>query len=104
MYHLNMERQMNNARNARMPMLPEQFVGNKNSLLLSQVQVNNQVNNHSTPDRSMTTSGNKHLRHKLLLSNDAKRINLVPIDYVPETFRGTLSKMVSKSTTPHKPT
>jgi hypothetical protein len=30
-------------------------------LLLSQVQVNNHVNNHSTPDRSMTTLGNKHL-------------------------------------------
>jgi hypothetical protein len=81
MYHLKMERQMNNARSARMPMLSELFIGNKNSLLLSQVQ----VNNHSTPDRSMTTPGNKHLQHQPPLSNDAKTINLVPIDYVPET-------------------
>jgi hypothetical protein len=41
MYHLKMERQMNNARSARTPMLPELSVSNKNSLLLSQVQVNN---------------------------------------------------------------
>jgi hypothetical protein len=60
MYHLKMERQMNNAKSARTPMLPELSVGNNNPLLLSQVQVNNQVNNHSTPDR-MTTPGNKHL-------------------------------------------
>jgi hypothetical protein len=81
MYHLKMERQMNNARSARTPMLPELFVGNKNLLLLSQVQ----VNNHSTPDRSMAMPGNKHLRHQPPLSNNAKRINLVRIDYVPET-------------------
>jgi hypothetical protein len=58
-----MERQMNNARSARTPTLLELFVGNKNSLLLSQVQVNNQVNNHSTPGKSMTMPRNKHLRH-----------------------------------------
>jgi hypothetical protein len=85
MYHLKMERQMNNARNTRTPMLLELFVGNKNSLLLSQVQVNNQFNSHSTPDMSMTTLGNKHLQHQPPLSNDAKRINLVRINYVPET-------------------
>jgi hypothetical protein len=103
MYHLKMERQMNNTWSTRTPMMPELFVGNKYSLLLSQVQVNNQVN-HSTPDMSMTTPGNKHLRHQPPLSNDGKIINLVPIDYMPETSRGTLSEMVSKSTTPHKPT
>jgi hypothetical protein len=43
MYHLKMERQMNNARSARTPTLPELFVGNKNLLLLSQVQVNCRV-------------------------------------------------------------
>jgi hypothetical protein len=85
MYHLKTEKQMNNARSARMPMLPELFVGNKNSLLLSQVQDNNQVNNHSTPGKSMTTSGNKHMRHHPPLSNDGKTINLVPIAYVLET-------------------
>jgi hypothetical protein len=67
MNHLKMENHMNNARSARTPMLPELFIGNKNSLLLSQVQVNNQVNNHST-------LGNKYLRHQPPLSNDAKTI------------------------------
>jgi hypothetical protein len=81
MYHLKTERQMNNARSERTPMLLEVFIGNKNSLLLSQVQ----VNNHSTPDRSMTMSSNKYLRHQPPLNSDTKTINLVPIDYVPET-------------------
>jgi hypothetical protein len=36
-----MERQMNNARSARMPTLPELFNGNKSLLLLSQAQVHN---------------------------------------------------------------
>jgi hypothetical protein len=76
-----MERQMNNARSARTPTLLELFVGNKNSLLLSQVQ----VNNHSTLGKSMTTLGNKHLRHQPPLSNDGKKINLVLVAYVPET-------------------
>jgi hypothetical protein len=66
-------------------MLPELFVSNKNSLLLSHVQDNNQVNNHSTQDRSMTTLCNKHLQHYPPLSNDAKTINLVPIDYMLKT-------------------
>jgi hypothetical protein len=47
----------------RTPTLPELFISNKNSLLLSQVQVNNQVKNHSTPGNSTTKLGNKHLRH-----------------------------------------
>jgi hypothetical protein len=51
MYLLKMERQMNNARSEITPMPLELFVCNENSLLLSQVQVNNQVNNHSTLDR-----------------------------------------------------
>jgi hypothetical protein len=72
---------MNNTRSTRMPMLPELFVDNKNSLLLYQVQ----VNNHSKPGKLMTTPGNKHLRHQPPLSNDGKTINLVPIVYVPET-------------------
>jgi hypothetical protein len=46
-----------------MPTLLELFDDNKNSLLLPQAQVNNQVNNHLMPDKSMTTSVNKHLRH-----------------------------------------
>jgi hypothetical protein len=58
-----MEIQMNNAKSARMPTLLELFDDNKNSLLLPQAQVNNQVNNHLMPDKSMTTSVNKHLRH-----------------------------------------
>jgi hypothetical protein len=81
MYHLKMERRMNNTRSVRTPTLPELFVSNKHSLLLSQEQ----VNNHSMPGKLMTTSGNKHLRHQEPLSNDGKTINLVPIVYVPET-------------------
>jgi hypothetical protein len=92
-----MERKMNNARSARTPTLPELLVGNKNSLLLSQVQVNNQDNNHSTPGKLMKTPGNKHLRHQPPLSNDGTSINLMTIVYVPETSSGTLSEMVSKS-------
>jgi hypothetical protein len=37
------------------------------------------------PDRSITTPGNKHLRHQLPLSSNATTINLALIDYVPET-------------------
>jgi hypothetical protein len=76
---------MNNARSARTPTLPELFDDNKSLLLLSQVHVNNQVNNRSMPDRSITTPGNKHLRHQLPLSSNATTINLALIDYVPET-------------------
>jgi hypothetical protein len=65
----------------RTPTLPELFISNKNSLLLSQVQ----VNNHSTPGNSTTKLGNKHLRHQLPLNNDSKTINLVQIACAPET-------------------
>jgi hypothetical protein len=59
-------------------MLPELFDANKSLLLFPQVQVNNQVNNHSITDRSMTTPCNKHLRHQLPLSSDASIINIAP--------------------------
>jgi hypothetical protein len=100
MYHLKMERQMNNAKSVRTPTLPELFDDNKSLMLLPQVQ----VSNHSTPDMSMTTPGNKHLRHRLPLSSDATTINIAPTDYVPETSSGTLSVMVLKFTTLLKPT
>jgi hypothetical protein len=41
MYHLKLERQMNNARSARTPTQPELFDDNKSLPLLFQVQVNN---------------------------------------------------------------
>jgi hypothetical protein len=37
MYHVKMEKQMNNARSARTPKLPELLIGNKNSLQLPQL-------------------------------------------------------------------
>jgi hypothetical protein len=100
MYHHKMERQMNNARSARMPMLLELFHDNKNLSLLSQAQVNNSL----TSDKSMTTSVNKHLQHQLPLSSDVTTINLAPTDYVPETSSGTLNAMALTFTTLHKPT
>jgi hypothetical protein len=100
MYHLKMERQMNNAKSTRTPTLPEVFDDNKSLPLLSQVQ----VNNRSTPDRSMTMPDNKHLRHQLPLNSDATTINLAPIGYVPETSLGTLSVMDLKFITLFKPT
>jgi hypothetical protein len=95
---------MNNAKRARTPTLPELFDDNKSLLLLSQAQLNNQVNNRSMPNRSMTTPGNKHLRHQLPLSSDTTTINIAPTDYMPETSSGTLSVMVLKFTTLLKPT
>jgi hypothetical protein len=68
MYHLKIEKQTHNARSKKTPTPPELFVGNKNSLLLSQLQVNNQ----SKPGKSTTTAGNK-------------TISLVRIDSAPET-------------------
>jgi hypothetical protein len=47
---------------------------------------------------------NKSLRHQLLLSSDATMINLVPTEYVQETFSGTSNATALKSTTLHKPT
>jgi type II secretory pathway pseudopilin PulG len=70
----------------------------------AQVPANNQVNNRSSPDRSTTTPGNKHMRHRLPLSNDATTIHLVPTEYVQETSSGTSSAMALKFTTIHNPT
>jgi hypothetical protein len=56
-------------------MLPERLGDNKNSLLLPQVQVNNQFSNRLTPDKPTTTPVNKHLRHQLLLSSNVTMIN-----------------------------
>jgi hypothetical protein len=67
---------MNNAKSARTPTLLELFDDNKSLLLVPQVQ----VNNRSTPDRSTTTPGNKHLRHRLPLSSDATTINIARTD------------------------
>jgi hypothetical protein len=85
-------------------MLLELFDDNKRSLLLPQVQANNQANNRSMRDRSMPAPGKKHLQHQLPLSSDATMTHLVPTDYVQETFSGTLNAMASKFTTPRKPT
>jgi hypothetical protein len=57
MYHLKTEKPMNNTKSVRTPTLPELFDDNKSLPLLLQVQVNNRL----TPDRSITTSGNRHL-------------------------------------------
>jgi hypothetical protein len=86
MYHLKMERQMSNAKSVRTPTLPELFDDNKSLRLLPHVQVNNQVNNRSTPDRSMITPGNKHLWHRPPLSSDATTINIAPLSVVALKF------------------
>jgi hypothetical protein len=99
MYHLKMGKPMSNAKRVRTSILPELSDDNKRSPLLPQVQ----ANNRPTPDKSMTTPSNKHLRHQLLLSSDAMMIHLVPTDYVQETFSGTLNAMALKSTTLCKP-
>jgi hypothetical protein len=72
---------MNNAKSARTPTQPKLFVGNKSSLLLSLLQVNNQ----STSGKSTTTSGNKHPRHQPPLSHVSKTFNLVRTACTPET-------------------
>jgi hypothetical protein len=97
-----MERPMNNTKSTRTPTLPEQFGDNKSSLLLPQVQVNNQFNNRLTLYKPITTPANKYLHHQLPLSSDAMTIYLAPTNYVREIFSGTLNVMASKSTTPHK--
>jgi hypothetical protein len=104
MYHLKMGKPMSNAKSVRTSMLLELFDDNKSSLLLPQVQANNQANNHSTRKRSTPTLGNKHLWHQLPLSSDATMTHLVPTDYMQETFSRTLNAMASKFTTPRKPT
>jgi hypothetical protein len=100
MYHLEMERQMSNAKSVITPTLLELFDNNKSLRLLPQVQ----VNNHSTPDRSMITLGNKHPRHRPPLNSDATTINIAPTEYVPETSSETLSMMALKFTILLKPT
>jgi hypothetical protein len=104
MYHPKMERQISSAKSVRTPTLPELFDDNKSLQLLPQVHVNNQVNNCSTSDRSMTTRGNKHLRHQPPLSSDTTTINIAPTEYVPETSLETLSVMALKFTILLKPT
>jgi hypothetical protein len=98
MYRRKMEKQMNNVKSVKTPMLPELFDDNKRSLLLPQVQ----ANNRSTRDRSTPTPGNKHLRHQLPRSSDATMTHLVPTDYVHETSSGTSSAIDSKFTTRRK--
>jgi hypothetical protein len=87
-----------------MPTPPELFGDNKSSPLPPQVQVNNQSSNRSTPGKPTTTPINKCLRHQPLLNSNTMTIHLAPIDYVQETFSGTLNAVASKSTTLHKPT
>jgi hypothetical protein len=98
MYHLKMEKQMSNTNAARAVRLQQEITA------AAQVPANNQVNDRSSPDRSTTTPGNKHMRHRLPLSNDATTIHLVPTEYVQETSSGTSSAMALKFTTIHNPT
>jgi hypothetical protein len=77
-----MERQMNNAKSVRTPTPPELSGDNKSSLLLPQVQDNNQFNNRLTPDKPITMPVNKYLQHQLPLSSDAMTIHLTPTNYV----------------------
>jgi hypothetical protein len=98
MYHLKMEKTMNNAKSVRTLMRPELFDDNKSLSLLLQVQVNNRL----TPNRSTTMSSNKHLQHPRLLGSDAMMIHLVPTVYVQETPLGILNAMALKSTTRRK--
>jgi hypothetical protein len=100
MYCRKMEKQMNNVKSLRTPMLPEPSDDNKSSLLLPQVHATNRL----MPDKSMPTPGNEKLRHQLLRSSDATTIHLVPIVCVRETSSGTSSAMDSKYTTRRRPT
>jgi hypothetical protein len=59
MYHHKMEKQANNDKSVKTPMLPEPSGDNKSLLLLPQVQANHRL----TSVKSTPTSGNKHLRH-----------------------------------------
>jgi hypothetical protein len=95
-----MEKQTRNAKNVRTLMLPEPSDDNKSLLFLPQVQATNQL----TPDKSMPTSGNKHLQHQLPHISDAKMTHLIPTYCVRETSSGTSSTTDSKFTIHRKPT
>jgi hypothetical protein len=92
------EKQTSNDKSVKTPMLPELSADNKSSML-SQVQATNRL----TPNKPTPTPGNKHQRHRLLRSSDAKMIYLVPTDCVHESSSGILSVTDSKSTTHRKP-
>jgi hypothetical protein len=76
---------MNNVMSVKTLTPLELSIDNKSSLLLCKQQVSNQDNNQSTPGKSTTMSHNKHLRHQVLLSNNSRTINLVPITDTPES-------------------
>jgi hypothetical protein len=95
MYRCKMEKQTTSVKNVKTLMLPEPSDDNKRSPSLPQVQ----ACNRPTPDKSMPTPGNKHLRHQLPRGSDAKMIHLALTDYTRETSSGTSSAMDSKFTT-----
>jgi hypothetical protein len=102
-----MEKQTSNVKSVKMLMLPESSVDSKKSSLLPQVQAYNRLTPDKltlTPGWSMPTPGNKHLRHQLPLSSDAKMIYLAPTDCMCDTSSMTSSAMDSKYTTHRKPT
>jgi hypothetical protein len=95
-----MEKPMSNIKSVKTPMLPEPSGDNKSLLLLLQVHATNRL----TSDKPTPMPGNKDLWHQPLHSSDAKRIYLVPTDYVHETSSGTSSAMDSKFTIRRKQT
>jgi hypothetical protein len=100
MYCHKMEKPISNIKSMKTPMLPEPSSDNKSSLFLPQVQATNRL----TPDKPTPMPGNKHLRHQLLCSSDAKMIYLVPTDRMHEISSRISSVTDSKSTTCRKPT
>jgi hypothetical protein len=94
-----MEKQTSNDKSVKTSMLPEPSGDNKSSLLRPQVQANHRL----MPAKSMSTSGNKHLRHQLHQGSDAMMIHLVPTDCVREISSGTSSATDSKFRTHRKP-
>jgi hypothetical protein len=100
MYCHKMEKPMSNVKSVKTPTLLEPSGDNKSSLLLPQVQATNRL----MPDKPTPTPSNKHLRHRLLRSSDAKMIYLVPTDCMHEISSGISSMTDSKSTTHRKPT
>jgi hypothetical protein len=95
-----MEKQTNNDKSVKTPMLLEPFDDNKSSPLRPQLQANHRL----MSVKSTSTSGNKHPRHQLPRSSDAAMTHLVPTDCAHEISSGTSSAMDSKFTTHHKPT